>query len=248
LLQVNRLDESLAEIGKIRSSVKALDLPLLEVNDVYLSIREALCHMRRGELANCLSNHNADSCLLPLRGGGIYRLRDDSNQATNVLTRLLERYPGNLTARWLLNVAHMTLGGYPGHVPTQWLIPPHVFNSDHDVGRFRDVASGVGLGLTELSGGALVDDFDGDGNLDELTCKKNLWTHSSDALVRRCSIDEGCQPIRLDKRVTVHKSDVIDAIEITHRHVVSGESKILPISNCCDGRESSLNLFKTSVG
>ncbi|CAB4949246.1 unannotated protein [freshwater metagenome] len=89
---------------------------------------------------------------------------------------------------------------------------------------------------------------DGDGNLDELTCKKDLWTHSSDALVRRCSIDEGCQPIRLDKRVAVHKSDVIDAIEITHRHVVSGESKILPISNCCDGRESSLNLFKTSVG
>ena len=174
LLQVNRLNDSLAEIGKIRSSVKALDMPLLEVNDVYLSIREALCHMRRGELANCLSNHNADSCLLPLRGGGIYRLRDDSNQATNVLTRLLERYPGNLTARWLLNVAHMTLGGYPDHVPTQWLIPPHVFNSDHDVGRFRDVASGVGLGLTELSGGALVDDFDGDGNLDVVTSSMGL--------------------------------------------------------------------------
>jgi hypothetical protein len=68
----------------------------------------------------------------------------------------------------------MTLGGYPDHVPTQWLIPPHVFNSDHEVGRFRDVASGVGLGLTELSGGALVDDFDGDGNLDVVTSSMGL--------------------------------------------------------------------------
>ncbi|MFM7556130.1 MAG: hypothetical protein ACKPAH_12665, partial [Verrucomicrobiota bacterium] len=49
-----------------------------------LSLREALCHLRRGELANCLSNHNADSCLMPLRGGGIYRTRDDSLMARRI--------------------------------------------------------------------------------------------------------------------------------------------------------------------
>ena len=174
LLQVNRLEEALVEIRRVRSMAKALEMPLLEVNDINLSLREALCHMRRGELANCLSNHNADSCLLPLRGGGIYRTRDDSLMARSVLTNLLARHPDNLSARWLLNVAHMTLGEYPDRVPPQWLIPTNVFRSDHDIGRFLDVGPNVGLARTELSGGAVVDDFDGDGLLDVVTSSIGL--------------------------------------------------------------------------
>ncbi|MFM7554045.1 MAG: hypothetical protein ACKPAH_01910, partial [Verrucomicrobiota bacterium] len=81
LLQVNRLEEALEQIRRVRSTAKALEMPLMEANDINLSLREALCHLRRGELANCLSNHNADSCLMPLRGGGIYRTRDDSLMA-----------------------------------------------------------------------------------------------------------------------------------------------------------------------
>ena len=174
LLQVNRLDDAAIEIQRVRATAKALELPLLEANDINLSIREALCHMRRGELANCISNHNADSCLLPLRGGGIYRSPSDSLKAKGVLTNLLARYPANLSARWLLNVVHMTLGEYPDKVPTQWLIPTNVFKSVYDIGRFYDVAPNVGLELTELSGGALVDDFDGDGNLDVVTSSIGL--------------------------------------------------------------------------
>ncbi len=48
LLQVNRLDEALVEIGRVRSTTQALEMPLLEANDINLSLREALCHMRRG--------------------------------------------------------------------------------------------------------------------------------------------------------------------------------------------------------
>ena len=48
MLQVNRLDEALVEIGCVRSMAKALEMPLLEANDINLSLREALCHMRRG--------------------------------------------------------------------------------------------------------------------------------------------------------------------------------------------------------
>ena len=174
LLQVNRLDESLAEIQRVRATARAVELKLLEANEIQLFLREALCHMRRGELAHCISNHNADSCLLPLRGGGIYRSQDDSLRATAVLGDLLSRHPDNLSARWLLNVAHMTMGGYPDRVPPEWLVPPRVFQSDHDVGRFLDVAPAVGLDLTELSGGAIVDDFDGDGFLDVITSSIGL--------------------------------------------------------------------------
>jgi len=52
----------------------------------------------------------------------------------------------------------------------------------------------------------------------------------------------------LNDRIAIDESDEIDAIEVTHRHVVTWESKILPISDCCDGRESPFNFFKTSVG
>jgi len=174
LLQANRLGEALDEVRRVRSLAGSLGMPMIDANDINLSLREALCHLRRGELANCLSNHNADSCLMPLRGGGIYRTRDDSLLARSVLTNLLARHPDNLSARWLLNVAHMTLGEYPDQVPPQWLIPTHVFRSDHDFGRFLDVGPNVGLARTELYGGVAVDDFDGDGLLDVVTSSIGL--------------------------------------------------------------------------
>lgn len=174
LLQVNRFDEALSEMGRVRAISRAAEMPLVGANEVNLSLREALCHMRRGELANCLSNHNADSCLMPLRGGGVYPSRKDSIEAIRLLTDFLRGHPSDLSGRWLLNVAHMTLGEYPERVPPEWLIPADVFRSELDVGRFRDVASAVGLGRTELSGGALVDDFDGDGQLDVVTSSIGL--------------------------------------------------------------------------
>ena len=46
------------------------------------------------------------------------------------------------------------------------LIPPEIFTSDHDIGVFRDVAPQLGLDVVGLSGGAIMEDFDGDGYLD----------------------------------------------------------------------------------
>ena len=44
--------------------------------------------------------------------------------------------------------------------------PPSVFASDIEFPRFRDVAPAAGLAPNELSGGSVVDDFDGDNLLD----------------------------------------------------------------------------------
>lgn len=174
LLQANRLEDALVEIQRVRDVAKSAEIPIIEANDINLHIREALCYMRRGELANCLSNHNADSCLLPLRGGGLYRWQDDSRKAQSLLATFLERHPDNLTGRWLYNIAGMTLGEYPDKIPVQWQIPPRVFQSDADIGRFTDVGPNVGLDVTELSGGSLTDDFDGDGRLDVITSSIGL--------------------------------------------------------------------------
>jgi hypothetical protein len=128
-------------------------------------LMKALCYLRMGEQENCLANHNADSCLIPIRGGGIHQLTRGSEGAVRELTALLELDPSPNVA-WLLNIAYMTLGKYPDGVPAQWQIPPAVFESDYDIKRFRDVAGFSGVDVDELSGGVVMDDFDHDGFLD----------------------------------------------------------------------------------
>lgn len=166
LLNAGHNQEALAEFAVVERLATAAGGRLAGNNLVNLRLNQALCHLREAERLNCLSNHNADSCLLPLQGGGLHRWQEPSRRAIGVLTNLLREVPDNLAARWLLNIACMTVGDYPDRVPARWLIPPAVFAPEADCSRFRDVAPVVGLAPNELSGGSIVDDFDGDGLLD----------------------------------------------------------------------------------
>ena len=74
-----------------------------------------------GEERNCLAQHNADSCLFPIRGAGVHHDVRGSTRATVLLHRQLDENPADLTARWLLNLAYMTRGLYPDGVPEPWL-------------------------------------------------------------------------------------------------------------------------------
>jgi hypothetical protein len=123
-------------------------------------------HLRIGESQNCCAEHNADSCLLPLRGEAIYQHQEGPRQAIRLLEEQLAEVPDDPIARWLLNISYMTKGEFPGSVPKQWLIDPKVFESEYPLKRFPEVASAAGLDTYGLSGGAIVDDFDGDGLLD----------------------------------------------------------------------------------
>jgi hypothetical protein len=145
-----------------------------EGNEVNVRLNEALCYLRMAEWRNCLSNHNADSCLMPIKGGGIHIWQDGSRNAMGVLTNLLQTHPDNLAARWLLNVGAMTVGDYPDKVAPRWLIPPKTFDSDYDIKRFIDVAGPAGLAVNELSGASAVEDFDGDGLLDVIVTSTGL--------------------------------------------------------------------------
>lgn len=135
---------------------------------------QALCHLRIGEQENCLTNHTSESCLFPIRPAGVHRLPRGSREAMRILSELLAENPSNLNARWLLNVACMTLGEYPAKVPAQWLLPPALFESDHDIKRFPEIAGGLGLDVDGLAGGSILEDFDGDGNLDLMVSSMGL--------------------------------------------------------------------------
>jgi len=125
-----------------------------------------LCSMRLGEQENCVAHHGVDSCLAPIRGTGVHTLTRGSRSAIAEFTAVLKDQPDDLGARWLLNIASMTLGEYPDKVPPRWLIPPKTFAAESDVGRFYDKAPKAGLAIQGHAGGAIMEDFDQDGFLD----------------------------------------------------------------------------------
>lgn len=126
----------------------------------------AVAQMRMAEDQNCVNHADPRSCILPIREGGVHRDPSHSTEAIRHLLALLDRRPTHLEARWLLNLAFMTLGQYPDEVPPNLLIPRDSFESEADAQSFQNVATEVGLGTVSLSGGAVADDFDGDGWLD----------------------------------------------------------------------------------
>lgn len=144
--------------------------------DAYFGL--AVAHLRRGESENCIHCQTGESCLLPIRGAGIHEQQSGSRGAIEYFRVVLQLNPEHRAARWLLNVACMTVGEYPQQVPEEFLIPPDVFESQHEFPRFANVATDLGLNTFSLCGGVIIDDFDGDGYLDIVT---STW-HTSGQL------------------------------------------------------------------
>lgn len=131
-----------------------------------------IAHLRAGETENCALHHNAESCILPIRGQGVHVEQAPSRRAIFFFTEALKRAKAGtdpyLSSVWLLNIAYMTVGGYPDEVPAEYLIPPARFASDADFPHFEDVAVRAGVDSFTLSGGVVVEDFDENGTLDLL--------------------------------------------------------------------------------
>src|SRR5262249_34894930 len=101
-----------------------------------------------------------------------------SRLAIRHFTEYLEKFPDNADVRWLLNVAHMTLGEYPHKVASRFLLPiDHFIKSEFDIGKFRDIGHLAKVNRFNMAGGAIIEDFDNDGRLD-------LATTSSDPTMR----------------------------------------------------------------
>lgn len=133
----------------------------------------AVAYLRLGEVTNCVHGHSSESCILPIRGGGVHVHQQSARQAIGVLETLLDELPGNtslgIAGRWLLNIAYMAVGEYPQGVPRRFLIGEGYFTSAIDFPRFDDVAGLLGVDTFDLCGGAICEDFDNDGDIDILT-------------------------------------------------------------------------------
>ena len=140
---------------------------------VYLDEILGVSHLRKGELDNCVHNHNAETCIFPLTRQAQHKLTAGSSAAVGYFKRHLARKPDNLEVRWLLDLAMMTLGQHGSYgsnrakketankntrVPITPItaIPP----------KFPNVAAAAGVDRISGAGGAIIDDFDNDGFFD----------------------------------------------------------------------------------
>ena len=103
-----------------------------------------------------------------LRGALTAGQAADLRAAAEYFLRYLKVAPGDGEVRWLLNLTYMLSGGYPEAVPKRFLIAPAALESKEDAVHFRDVGGVVGM-----AGGAIIDDFDGDGWLDIVVSSVN---------------------------------------------------------------------------
>ena len=166
LLDSGAADVALANVDAIEAQMEEMKIPAeLRSEPEWLTFR-AISYLRLGENENCVARRNIESCLFPIHGRGVHSLQRGSRGAVAVLTELLTKYPGDLRARWLINIAYMTLGEYPDKVPAPWLIEPRHFASDYDIKHFQDIAPSVGLDVQGLAGGIVLEDLDNDGFLD----------------------------------------------------------------------------------
>jgi hypothetical protein len=166
LLNAGRIQESLQALDVLQHDAETSDPKAWRRGAATALTQRAMAYLRMAEEQNCHLGNTRDSCLFPIQGQGIHQKREGATHAIEALGEALEQSPGDLKARWLLNVAHMSLGSYPDGVPPQYLIPPSVFASEYPLPRFDNVAKEAGLDVYGLSGGVVLDDFDNDGRLD----------------------------------------------------------------------------------
>ena len=133
--------------------------------------RLALAWIRLGERNNCISNHSAGSCVFPIQGKGVYTDPYASQKGIELYQQILQQDPTDLTSRWMLNIAYMTVGEYPAKVPAEWLIPGlDTDTSSVKVLPFQDMAGSLKLNANKnMAGGSIIDDFNNDGYLDIIT-------------------------------------------------------------------------------
>src|SRR6266581_638316 len=108
LTEAGRPEEALKQFKAVEDLARSLDQPMEERWRAAFRMTKAVALLRLGEQENCLLLHNAESCLFPLQPAAFHKATRGSRGAVAVLKEQLGKHPGDLSARWLLNIACMT--------------------------------------------------------------------------------------------------------------------------------------------
>ncbi len=171
-MYAGELDEAIRLLNALRADLNRYQERAAPEDRAPPSFRWALldflaaAHLRRSEGEHCLSGAGPVACAVPVPPGAEHTRSDDARTAADLYREMLALDPEHLGARWLLNVAEMFTGRYPQGVERRFLIPPDAFRAEFDIRRFPEVAEAAGVATVGHVGGAVMDDFDGDGLMD----------------------------------------------------------------------------------
>ena len=190
-------DRAYAALEEVRSVVESSDELAREWLYTIIHL-QGVVSMRRGENDNCIMCRGESSCIIPIALAAVHTFPEGSRQAIVHFTEYLDQFPDELEVRWLLNLAHMTLGEHPEGVdPRYWLSLDKFRNSEFDIGKFRDIGDLVGINRFNQSGGAIMEDFDNDGWLDlavtsiDPNAAMGLYRNTGDGQFVECTASAG---------------------------------------------------------
>lgn len=167
LLRAGRTKEAVAQFKISVELMESLGDSVLKDVQQQVYYLFGVAYLRDAETVNCVHCINGERCLFPVSGEGVHGDKSSSRNAVQYFKKALELNPEDLKARWLLNVAFMTLGEYPAEVPKEYLIDPSKFlSAESPVGEFTNVAGDLKLSVRGCAGSVIVEDFDGDLDLD----------------------------------------------------------------------------------
>ena len=174
-------------LGNERDAIKHLSEAVRLLADVrgaprdfsnQVRFRLAVAYLRLGETENCCLRYTPESCVLPIQGEGVHTLQESSLAAIEQLEQILKDVATSskihFQARWLLNIAYMTVGRWPQGLPDDLVVSPEALRSEEPFPRFTNIAPQLGLNTFSLSGGVVADDFDNDDDIDLLVSTSDI--------------------------------------------------------------------------
>ncbi len=139
----------------------------------------ALAWIREAEQTNCIQNHSAEACIVPLEGEGVHLQKTPALEAIKIYEKLLAFNSHDYQSRWFYNIAHMAVGTYPNGLDEKYVLNAAPLKRQHDFPTFRNVAMSSGVGTRNHAGGVSIFDFNNDGLEDIFTSSYGLADQST---------------------------------------------------------------------
>ena len=174
LLKAGRTEEAAATLLSVFTVVYKNRQQITEETLVETWKAVGIAYLRHAELSNISSEDYAIPFRLPIPPEGLYEKPEGSLSAINIYQALLKAYPNDLSARYLLNIAQMTVGGYPSKLPTDVRLPSTALEGEHPFPAFSNRAPQRGIEAKGAAGGVIFEDLNGDGLLDLMVSSHDL--------------------------------------------------------------------------
>jgi hypothetical protein len=168
LLKAGREEDAIEQILKILPETARFNTSYIFSGNLEMELKKllALSYFKLGERLNCIINYASESCIIPLEGRGLYRIKDPSRKAIRLYLELLEKDSTDEESLWLMNIVYMSLGLYPDSIPSKYKINFDPYGKPFPDMKFKNIAPQLGLDDKGLSGSVIMDDFDNDNDLD----------------------------------------------------------------------------------